>query len=312
MDWRLLPPLSALRAFAAFAETRNIVAAGDALGVSHAAVSQQLRALEKHLDVALLDRSGRALELTTSGAQLAQALRAGFADIITAVEEVTGRTELRPIHVSVTPTFAASWLMPRLARFRAISPETDLMIDPSPHLVELSAGGIDLAIRYGDGSWAGTEPEMLFQTPMVVVAAPSLVGDAPFDDLNQLAQYPWLEEFGTSESSRWFRRFGVPGMAKGLIQVPGNLMLDGARDGQGIAVTVQQFVARDIAAGRLRILHTEDTPSSGYHIVTRPGVLRKPVKAFVSWLRREARNETTADGSVPLPSGATQPEALDE
>ena len=291
MNWRSLPPLSALRAFAAFAETRNVSSAGDALGVSHAAISQQLRALEQHLDVALLDRSGRSLELTATGARLADVLQAGFSGIIETVEEITGTADARPVHMSVTPTFAASWLMPRLARFRAAYPDIDLMIDPSPQLVTLEADGIDLAVRYGVGPWAGTEAEPLLRSPMVVVAAPSLVGTAPIDDLNQLADFPWLEEFGTSESSRWFRRFGVSGMAKGLMQVPGNLMLDGARDGQGVTVTVQKFVERDIAAGRLRVLHKEDAPQAGYHIVMRPGVLRKPVKAFVRWLRREARED---------------------
>ena len=295
MNWRHLPPLSALRAFAAFAETRNVSSAGDALGVSHAAISQQLRALEQHLGVALLDRSGRNMELTPSGARLAQALRSGFAGMIEAVEEITGRIEAKPVHMSVTPTFAASWLMPRLARFREIHPDIDLMIDPSPHLVTLEADGIDLAVRYGTGSWAGTETEPLLHSPMVVVAAHSLVGTEPFEDLNQLADFPWLEEFGTSESTRWFKRFGVSGMAKGVMQVPGNLMLDGARDGHGVAVTVEKFVERDIAAGRLRVLHREDAPQAGYHIVTRPGVLRKPVKAFVSWLRREAREDAKAD-----------------
>lgn len=290
MNWRNLPPLSALRAFAAFAETRNIVAAGDALGVSHAAISQQLRGLETHLDVALLDRSGRSLELTAAGGRLAQALRTGFSGMIEAVEEITGQSEMRPIHISVTPTFAASWLMPRLPKFRAAHPTVDLMIDPSANVVALGADGIDVAIRYGTGPWPGTQAEMLLQSPMVVVAAPSLVGDAPITDLNQLAEFPWLEEFGTSESTRWFRRFGVEGMAQGLMQVPGNLMLDGARDGQGVAVTVREFVARDIAAGRLRELHVEETPDSGYHIVTRPGVLRQSVKDFVNWLRREAKD----------------------
>ena len=289
MDWRILPPLSALRAFTAFAETRNVVAAGDALGVSHAAISQQLRALEGHLDTALLDRSGRNLALTTQGERLARGLRAGFAEIIEAVAEITGQQEVRPIHISTTPTFAASWLMPRLPKFRAAHPTVDLMIDPSANLVELGADGIDIAIRYGTGPWPGLQADLLLQSPMVVVAAPSLVGSDPFTDLNQLAAYPWLEEFGTSESTRWLRRFGVSEMAKGMLQVPGNLLLDGARDGQGVAVTVREFVARDVAAGRLRELHIEDTPGAGYHIVTRPGVLRQSVKEFVTWLRREAR-----------------------
>lgn len=289
MNWRILPPLSALRAFAAFAETRNVTAAGEALGVSHAAISQQLRALEQHLDVTLLDRSGRNLELTTDGGRLASVLQDVFGDMIEVVEEITGQQATRPLHISVTPTFAASWLMPRLPKFRAIHPNVDLMIDPSANVVSLGADGIDVAVRYGTGPWPGVEAEMLLQSPMVVVAAPSLVGDKPITDLNQLAEYPWLEEFGTSEGTRWLRRFGVSEMTKGMMQVPGNLMLDGARDGQGVAVTVREFVARDVAAGRLRELHVEETPDAGYHVVTRPGVLRQSVKDFVSWLRREAR-----------------------
>lgn len=84
------PPLSVLRAFAALAQGRNVVAAGDALGVSHAAISQQLRVLEAHLNVSLLDRSGRALKLTTEGEQLASALRGGFALMGEGVAAATG------------------------------------------------------------------------------------------------------------------------------------------------------------------------------------------------------------------------------
>ncbi|MEP5728988.1 MAG: LysR family transcriptional regulator [Sulfitobacter sp.] len=289
MNWRSLPPLSALRAFAAFAQTRNIVAAGDALGVSHAAVSQQLRSLETHLDVALLDRTNRSLALTAVGERLAQVLQSGFTQIIDVVEEITNQQGARPLHISATPTFAASWLMPRLPRFRQLHPEVDIMIDPSALLVPLSADGIDVAIRYGTGPWPGLENEMLLQSPMVVVAAPSLVGDTEFADLVELAKFPWLEELGTSEATAWHRRFGVPRAELGMMQVPGNLLLDGARDGQGVAVTVRAFVERDIAAGRLRELHSEDPSQGGYHIVTRTGVLRPAVKDFVMWLRKEGR-----------------------
>ena len=300
MRWRSLPPLSALRAFTAFAETRNIVAAGEALGVSHAAISQQLRALEVHLDVALLDRSGRSLALTLAAEKLARALHIGFEGMIDVVEEITGQQETKPLHISVTPTFAASWLMPRLPKFRAAHPEVALMIDPSPAVVSLGSDGIDVAIRYGAGPWPGVLAEMLLQSPMVVVAAPSLVGDQPLD-LNALSQFPWLEEFGTSEATSWLRRFGVPKAELGMLQVPGNLMLDGARDGQGVVVTVREFVSRDIAAGRLRELHREERPGAGYQIVTREGVQRQWVKAFVTWLRREAR-DSSGPGVSPAQS----------
>jgi LysR family glycine cleavage system transcriptional activator len=279
--------LSALRAFAAFAETGNVVAAGAALGVSHAAISQQLRALEIHLDVALLDRSARALRMTAAGEALAAALHAGFATMIAASEELTGARDDRPLHISVTPTFAASWLMPRLADFRGAHPDIDLMIDPSAELVSLTTDGVDMAIRYGRGPWAGLENDMLVRSPMVVIGAPSLVGDGPLPEVKALAQLPWLEEFGTTESTNWLAQYGVLRPARGgLMQVPGNLLLDGARDGQGIAVTVRAFVARDILAGRLRVLHEEPEDDKGYHIVVRPGVMRPALKAFTLWLRR--------------------------
>jgi LysR family glycine cleavage system transcriptional activator len=289
MDWRNLPPLSALRAFAVFAQTGNVVAAGDALGVSHAAISQQLRVLESHLNVSLFDRSGRALQLTQEGEQLAGALRGGFALMGDAVGALTGARDARPLHISVTPTFAASWLMPRLAGFRAKHPEIDLMIDPTADVVTLGPDGIDVAIRYGRGEWPDVDATMLWQGSMVVVGAPALVGDTAYADLDALAQFPWMEEIGTSESTSWLEQHGVNQRARGMLRVPGNLLIDGARDGHGIAVTVRRFVERDIEGGRLRILYEESEAGNGYHIVTRKGVMRKPLKAFVTWLKRESR-----------------------
>ncbi len=290
MDWRDLPPLTALRSFAAFAETGSVIGAGDALGVSHAAISQQLRSLEAHLDIALLNRDGRAMTLTAEGAQLASTLQSGFAAMIDTTRLITGARDDRPLQISTTPTFAASWLMPRLPKFRALHPQADLMLNPNPAVVTLSPNGIDLALRYGAGVWPGLDAQMLFDSPMVVVAAPSLVGEGALPTMEELTDFPWLEEYGTSEANRWLTQHGVTRkMGCGLTQVPGNLLLDGARDGQGVAVTVRKFVERDIAAGRLRVIETEDRPEMGYHIVTRPGAMRPVLKDFVRWIKREGK-----------------------
>ena len=138
MDWLSLPPMAALRAFAAFSETGNVVQAGAALNVSHAAISQQLRALEAHLGAALLDRSGRALALTAEGAHLARALQLGFGAIQTAVQEISTASAARPLHVTCTPMFATHWLMPRLPGFQAEHPGIELVLDPSGRVVELT------------------------------------------------------------------------------------------------------------------------------------------------------------------------------
>jgi len=298
MEWRDMPPLAALRAFYAFAETGNVVRAGEALNVTHAAISQHLRALERHMGVALLDRSGRALALTDEGEQLARALTLGFGAISTAVQDLTGRDAARPLHISATPSFAANWLMPRLSDFRMAHPGIDLMIDPSAAVVDLAPGGIDVALRYGKGGWIGLENELLMETPIVVVGAPGLLGDRDIRDPGDLADLPWLEELGTSEASNWLRGKGVSrGLVSNRVQVPGNLVLDGARNGQGLAVSTLLSVQGDVAAGRLRVLFQEPEDGTGYHIVTRPGVLRPAARQFIGWLRRAAQ----ATGVPPSP-----------
>lgn len=289
MDWLSFPPLTALRAFAALAETGGTVAAGARLNVSHAAISQQIKQLEAHMGLALVDRSARHLRLTVEGQELAEALTLGFGAIARAVEALSQRSSGRPLQISTTPSFAAHWLMPSLGDFRHRHPEIDLMIDPTPRLVALEPGGIDIAIRYGAGDWPGLEAELLFRSPIVAVAAPRLVEKRRIESPSDLADLPWLQEFGTNEASDWLHRRGVTReRAAGLVQLPGNLLLDGLRDGQGVAVTVLDWVRQDIAAGRLRLLFQDDG-DRGYHVVTRSGVLRPAARAFVAWLRRMAR-----------------------
>ena len=287
MNWLELPPLASLRAFSAFAETGNVSLAGDALNVSHAAISQQLRALEAHLGASLLDRSGRSLSLTVEGDQLARALDLGFGAIDAAIQDLKGADANRPLHISCTSSFASSWLMPRLPEFRETHPDINLMLDPSPKLVTLKPGGIDLAIRYGQGDWPGHEVEMLLASPMVIVAAPGLLKTKGKVTPEELVDYPWLDELGTTESTNWAEAYGVhPSQLKSRVHVPGNLLLDGVRSGQGVVVTVRHFVEEDLKSGRLVELFCE-ADNRGYHIVTRPGVLRPSARKFVQWLRRQ-------------------------
>ncbi len=288
MNWLKLPPLASLRAFSAFAERGGVVQAGEALNVSHAAISQQLRALEKHIGVALVQRDGKSLTLTAEGEQLARALHLGFESIGTVVEELMKSGEARPVHVSLTSSFAASWLMPRLPAFQAEYPQINLAIDPSPHLVALTPGGVDVAIRYGAGGWAGVESEMLLETPFVVVAAPGLLGGKTSWTPEELAHLPWLEELGTTEASTWLAKRGVthPPLA-GRMSLPGNLLLDGLRAGQGVTATVRHFVENDIRAGRLIELYSEPE-LSGYHVLTAKTPLRPAVRTFVTWLKRQS------------------------
>ncbi|MEP4036964.1 LysR family transcriptional regulator [Pseudophaeobacter sp.] len=291
MYWLSLPPLAALRAFSAYAEHGNLAKAGAALNVSHAAISQQLRSLEEYLGTPLLDRSGRALEMTEEGQHLAQALLLGFGAIQSAVQDLSAQGAARPLHISCTPMFAANWLMPRLAEFRMQYPDVDLVIDPRGEVVSLQPGGVDIALRYGDGNWAGLESEILLCSPMVVVVKPSLLQDRLIEAPEDLLDLPWLEELGTTEAAHWLRSRGVAEVIRGAsIKLPGNLLMQAVREGQGVAVSVQDFVDEDLKAGRLVELFSGGE-GRGYHIVTRPGVQRGQARQFISWLRRNRKTK---------------------
>ncbi|MEM9229332.1 MAG: LysR family transcriptional regulator [Pseudomonadota bacterium] len=287
MNWADLPSPAALRSFAALAETGTLSGAGRSLNVSHAAVGQQLRALERHLGVPLATRAGRGIELTPEGQILADAVRSGFARIADAVAVLTETESARPLQVSVTPAFAAFWLMPRLSDFHATHPGYELMINPSATIVALEPGGIDIAIRYGDGRWPGTEAEPLILTPRVIVASPRLVGKEPLDAA-ALLDAPWLQELGVNEVSDWLATKGLGGKrVKRVTELPGNLMMAALRAGDGIGGTTRLFVDDDIHNGDLVVLDERPAPEDGYYIVTRPGILRPALKSFARWLKRQ-------------------------
>lgn len=287
MDWRGFPQLSALRAFSAFAQSNGLEQAGARIGVTHAAISQQIRALEAHLGLELVGRGGRRLELTAAGRRLADSLETSFAAIAHTLAELTRADAARPLRITTTSTFAASWLMPRLADFRIGHPEIDLVIDATPAAREIGREA-DLAIRYGNGGWPGLESRLLLRSSLVVVAAPALVPPGACDELADLEGLPWLQELGTSEVTAFLEQHGLQRReASGTISLPGNLVLDAVRDGQGVAVLVRAFAAADLLAGRLRLL-LEDHRQQGYFLVTPPGPLRPSVQAFCNWLMRQA------------------------
>ncbi len=300
IDWQTMPPLSALRAFSAVAETGSVTAAATQLGVTHAAISQQIRTLEKALDLSLVSRSGRRVELTDEGLRLADGVRQGFGEIARVVREVTEAQDTRPLQVTTTAMFASAWLVPRLGRFRAAHPEVDLVLDPSAALRVLEPGGYDAAIRHGTGNWPGLDAQMLLPVSLVVAAAPELLDGKDPADPELLARLPWLSELGHNEALQFLTRQGVTLPRRGgMTHLPGNLMLDALRAGQGLAVVTEGLVADDLASGRLQVVLRDDTPR-GYYLLTRPGVQRPPLRAFCRWLRREAAVAPGLNVAAPL------------
>lgn len=300
MDWRAIPSLNSLRAFAAVAESKSLSAAGRDLNVTHAAISQQVRALEKHLGLQLINRAGRGVELTEEGAQLYDGLRKGFDAIGETIEAISRNASARPLNITMTPSFAVSWLMPRINDFRHKHPDIELMLNPSAEIVELKPGGTDLAIRFGRGDWPGLDSEQFLTTNFVVVGASCLIGDRKIEKPEDILNYPWLQEYGTNELAHWLERQGVvPHTKLNVTHLPGYMVLEGLRRGEGISATAKAFIEPDIEAGHLRVLFEDGFHSgAGYHLVTRPGVQRPALKAFMSWMRslRPAKPDT---GQMP-------------
>jgi LysR family glycine cleavage system transcriptional activator len=293
MTWADLPPLNSLRAFAAVAETGSYSRAGVALKVSHAAVCQQVKSLEARLGVTLVVREGRGLKLTDEGAVLARQLARGLATIRDGVDALTGADAARPIQVTMPPAFAVSWLMPRIMDFQHRHPGLTLMLSPTALVVELTPGGIDLAIRFGDGKWPGIKATPFLLPDMVVVGTRDLIGRRRVADLSTLATLPWLRELGTNEVAAWMARRGIiPKRPPKITHMPGNLIMEAVRRGDGLTYTARCFVEHEVQSGQLMVLSSEfDT--GGYYIVTRPGVLRPPVRAFVRWLKQQASSDTS-------------------
>lgn len=285
MNWKSLPSLPALRGFSAYAQTGSLQKAGDKLNVSHAAISQHIRSVEAHLGIKLLDRTGRQAQLTPEGRTLADALAEGFGTIEQAVAKLTGAEQARALVLSTTASFAAGWLMPRLADFRSKHPAIDIVFDAKSDLVDLSKGEADVAVRFGRGTWPGLTVIPLISTRMIAVAAPELLPKGTKIEMSDLAKLPVLQEIGTSENTLWLERHGLScAGGGGRVALPGGLTLDAARTGQGIAVTPQNWVSGDLDSGKLVKLF-EDTSEFGYFAVTKPAPHRPALKAFLNWIK---------------------------
>src|ERR1700687_2747108 len=142
-----LPPMQALRAFEAAARMRSLTRAAESLHLTHGAISHQIKSLEADFGVRLVERAGRGIRLTDEGERFATRVRAVLSDLGDAVREVAERANPRQLRVSVIPSFAARWLLPRIGRFFAAHPDIDLDVSSNMTNVDFQGGAADVATR---------------------------------------------------------------------------------------------------------------------------------------------------------------------
>lgn len=283
LRWRDLPSLSMLRAFDATARAGSFAEAGRVLNVTHAAVTQAVRALEGELGVQLVRRAGRTVALTEAGAALARALDDGFGRVAEGIAMLRRTEAGRVVRITTTTFIAEAHVMPRLPEFWARHPGVEVALSPSPEKVELARSGFDLAIRaLADGWAAGKDEEIrpLCRSPVIAVCAPSLLatGLSPQD-------MPWV--IGTDK--HWdlaeLAAAGLdPARLKRVEMGSPHLEMSACRQGLGAGSATEIICRADLEAGRLVRLPLTGLPEVTYALVLPKGPRRPAVEAFAGWL----------------------------
>jgi LysR family transcriptional regulator, glycine cleavage system transcriptional activator len=304
-----LPPLSALRAFEAAARHLSFSKAADELSVTPGAISHQIKALEDYLKINLFHRRPGALELTEAGAALAPGLIRGFREIHAAVDSFVEYDLGGLLTVSATPSLAALWLVPRLSRFYSQHPEIDVRLDANAELVDFARDDVDIAIRYGPGGYEGLKSELLFEHCVTPLCSPALIERKPVrspDDLSRhsLLHVEWRSMAdGMPNWAMWLKAAGATRVdpTRGLRFNDGNLALQAALAGQGVALLDESLARPHIREGRLVRPFDINIAGPGrfaFWIVGPERTWRKPkIKAFRAWLMAEVRASHDGTGA---------------
>jgi LysR family glycine cleavage system transcriptional activator len=297
-----LPSLNGLRAFEAAARHLSFTLAAAELNVTQTAISHQIRRLEQELGVRLFERHNRALALTADGRDYLPEVRAAFYGLRVATDRLARRDTGRGLTVSTLASFAAKWLLPRLADFQDQHPDIAVRLTSSTALADFRHDGVDAAIRYGRGQWPGLRADWLMADELFPVCSPALLdGPRPLRQPQDLRHHMLLHTtIGSGDDWRlWLTAAGLP---LDLLEGPGlsfdlTLMtVQAAIDGLGVAIGRTTYVETDIAAGRLVVPFAIRLPAdAGFYLVTpeeRPDTPK--LKAFRAWLVASATRQAQA------------------
>ncbi len=287
---RRLPSLNALKAFEAAARQTSFTDAAGELFVTHAAISRHIRDLEEWLGTQLFIRTGRGVDLTDAGQRYVSRLTPLFDQIADATRQAAAVGDVRQLLVSVEPSIASRWLVPRLGRFNELHPDIELAIDPTNKLADFRSGEADVGIRYGSGTWDDVEVMKLTDAVIFPVAAPSLLEGAGKLKPADLANYNLLHESRKQWWADWLNAAGVSGVEdwRGTV-FQNHLAIDAAEAGQGFALSDQILCTDALLEGWLvRPFNFDMKDHWHYYIVRAKGIKETaPVRAFREWLMAE-------------------------
>lgn len=287
-----LPSLNGLRAFECAARHMSFTRAAEELNVTQTAISHQIRRLEDELGVRLFMRLKDGLALTEEGNAYLPGIRSAFLELRYSTEKLLESSNNSVLTISTLVSVASKWLLPRLPSFREAHPQIDVRISASTEWVDFRKGGIDAAIRYGDGNWPGLRADWLMSDEIFPVCSPRLLtGDKPLNTPVDLAHHPLLQISGVTANdwNDWLHAAGQPPLtAKGprLTFDLAMMAVQTAIDGQGVCIGRSTYVDDDLRAGRLVApFDLRLKSASGFYLVTpHDQAESKKIVAFRGWL----------------------------
>lgn len=298
---RHLPPLNALRFFEAAARHHSFVRAAEELHVTPAAVSQQIKLLEDYLGVTLFKR-GKSLVLNESAKDALQLISDSFDQLERAMLGVRFGSVAGPLTVSAPPAFASRWIIPRLHDFYTRYPDVEIHLLATRRLVDFSMEEVDMAIRFGSGTYPGLSVERLMPETIVAVATPKVarsIRTAADLARAKLVEDEWqvmrgifpewktlLTTLGVANAPLNVRRFGDTDLA-----------LEAAANGLGVTLAWHSLVKDDIQSRKLVHVLNYSIPSDlGYQLVMpRNKTMVSKVAAFRDWLFEQVEDAKTGD-----------------
>jgi LysR family glycine cleavage system transcriptional activator len=292
---RRLPPLNALRAFEAAGRSESFTRAAEELNVTHGAVSHQVKALEARLGIKLFNRERQRLVITDAGREYLAVARDALDRIAMGTERLIQRQSAGVLTISTSPDFAAKWLVYRLGRFAESHPDLDLRVSATAHQVDFAREDVDLAVRHGDGNWAGLDVVRLCSERLFPVCSPKLFSAGnSIATASDLLNFPLLRLSDWKTWTRWFEAAGVTDpVAHGPVLNSASMLIDAAVDGHGVALARTALVAWDIVNRRLvRPIDVSLRMAHTYWIVCPKVTSRVPkIAMFRNWLLAEAAED---------------------
>ncbi len=307
---RSLLPLNALRAFESAARTLNFSRSAEELSVTPGAVSQQIRLLEDIVGGPLFLREAKGLQLTDLGRGSAPLLREGFERLMDASALLREPPRRRQVSISVPPSFASKWLMPRMDDFHAAHPDVEVWISADLEPVVLGEGKADLAVRYGPGDYPGHVVERLMMETVLPVCAPGLLtGQRPIQRPGDLLGHPLLHDMSNDgdpsrpDWSMWLKARGVkhPDARRGSRFNHSGMLIEAAVAGRGVVLAKRTLAQADLEAGRLVAPFADGSEAVGfaYHVVMpRDRPVSSSTHMFVRWLKQQAIHHDNSMGAL--------------